>query len=39
MTSIADSRLVPMSVINALIVTLCMKNKELVVNKLEKLVI
>ena len=37
MTSIVDSLVAPMSVINALIVALCMKNKERVVQKLEEL--
>lgn len=37
MTSIVDSLVAPMSVINALIVALCMKNKEHVVQKLEEL--
>lgn len=37
MTSIVDSLVAPMSVINALIVALCMKNKEQVAGKLEEL--
>ena len=37
MTSIVDSLVAPMSVINALIVALCLRNKEKVVNNLEQL--
>lgn len=37
MTSIVDSLVAPMSVINALIVALCMKNKERVASNLEEL--
>lgn len=37
MTSIVDSLVAPMSVINALIVALCMKNKERVAGQLEEL--